>query len=98
MKYKIDFATLFLLAALPLGALSAEPTQPPAAKETATVPAPKEEPAPLFKELDRNHDGYVTKEEAKRSAEVTARFNELDADRDGRIAAAEFTKGMQPKY
>ena len=53
---------------------------------------------PMFRELDTNHDGYITKEEAKRSADVTARFNDLDTDRDGRISSAEFRKGMQPKY
>lgn len=100
MKRSINLATLFFLGVLPLGAIAADPVQAPAAKNEPAVPAApsaKEEPAPLFKTLDGNHDGYVTKEEAKRSAEVTARFKELDTDRDGKIAAAEFTKGMQPK-
>lgn len=101
MKYKIDLATLFLVGALPLAAIAAEPTQPPAAgqaaKDAATAPASKEEPPPLFRELDSKHDGYVTKDEAKRSAEVTARFKELDSDHDGRIAVVEYRKGMQAK-
>ncbi|MDP2880894.1 MAG: EF-hand domain-containing protein [Azonexus sp.] len=104
MKFKTTIAPLFLLVALPLGAIAAEPTQPPssgpAAKEAAPAPAPaaKDEPMPLFKELDTNRDNFVTKDEAKRSAEVLARFKELDTDRDGKISGAEFKKGMQPKY
>ena len=89
MTRKLSLSTLLLLAVLPLGAIAAEPAQQPARV------APTEEAAPLFLQLDTNHDGYVTKEEAKRSAEVTARFNELDADHDGRISAAEFKRGMQ---
>lgn len=101
MKYKIDFTTLLLSALLPFGAISGEPTQPPPTgtlpKDAATAPAGKDEVPPLFKELDRNRDGYVTKDESKRSADVMARFNDLDADHDGKIAAVEFKKGMQGK-
>lgn len=103
MKFKTTLAPLFLLVALPFGAISAEPAKPapagPAAKEVAPAPAPAtEEPMPLFKELDTNRDSFVTKGEAKRSAEVLARYKELDADHDGKISGAEFKKGMQPKY
>ena len=89
--------TLLFLAALPAGALAAGPTAP-SASMPADPPAPsiqKAGPAPLFTELDVNHDGYVTKEEAKRSADTTARFNALDANHDGKISAAEYAKGMQ---
>lgn len=101
MKFKTTLAPLLLLAALPLGAISAEPAKAaPAAKEAApaAAPAAKDEPMPLFKELDANHDNFVTKDEAKRSAEVLARYKELDTDRDGKISGAEFKQGMQPKY
>ncbi|HEX6734310.1 MAG TPA: EF-hand domain-containing protein [Azonexus sp.] len=56
-----------------------------------------QDPAPLFKELDTNKDGYVSRDEGKRSAELTSRFSDLDTDRDGRIGNSEFKKGMQPK-
>lgn len=46
--------------------------------------------APMFKELDTNKDGYISRDEARRSADTSARFNEMDADRDGRISAAEW--------
>ncbi len=101
MKRKINLATLLLVGALPLGAMAAEPMQGPAttpqSKDTVAAPAGKEEAPPLFKELDRNHDGYVTKEEAKRSADITARFKELDSDHDGKIAVTEFKNDAPPK-
>lgn len=103
MKIKTTLAPLLLLVALPLGAISAEPVKPapagPATKESAPAPAAaaKDEPLPLFKELDTNHDKLLTKDESKRSAEVTARYKELDTDHDGKISVAEFNKGMQPK-
>lgn len=100
MKRQLNFAACLLLAALPLAASAAETVPPPASRSepaAPSAPAPKEQPAPLFDALDTNHDGYLTKAEAKRSAEVTARFGELDSDHDGRIDAREFIRGMQPK-
>ncbi len=107
MKRTIVLASLYLLATAPLGALAADPAQPapggaaaaksPAAPAAPAAPMAKEEPAPLFKQLDANRDGYVTKDEAKRSADIAARFQDLDADRDGKINTVEFKKTMQPK-
>lgn len=85
MKFPIKLATLYVLSALPFAAIAAEP--PPA----------KGEPAPLFDHLDVNHDAYLTRDEARPSAAVSARFREIDMNRDGRIAAAEFKEVMQPK-
>lgn len=100
MNRNIAFATLFLLGTLSLGAIPAEAEAPapghPSTENRPTTPMPatsKDRPAPMFDALDTNHDGYVTRDEAKRSADVTARFKELDTDRDGRIAASEFTHG-----
>lgn len=107
MKYQIGLMPLLVIGLLPFGAICAEPTLPPptdvvpkdpavaAAVAPAVAPAVQAEVPPLFKELDRNHDGYVTKDEAKRSAEVTARFSELDTNHDGRVAAVEYIKGTQ---
>ena len=101
MKRKFNLSTLILLAALPLGVLAVEPPPPtgdvPAGKAPVTPGASPAQvkPAPLFEQLDTNHDGYLSNEEAKRSAEVTARFNELDGDHNGRIDIYEFNKGMQ---
>lgn len=50
----------------------------------------------MFHELDTNRDGFISKDEARRSAEVSARFNDLDTDKDNRISASEFRKSAQP--
>ena len=102
MKRNINLATVFLLAALPLAAISAESMSPvpadrPTTPITPAAPAAKEEPAPLFDRLDSNKDRYLSKAEAKRSTQVMDRFKELDIDRDGKVSADEFKKGMQPK-
>lgn len=91
---KISLATLLLLGIQPLCAMSAEITPSAGNPEAESIPpAIHEQPAPIFDALDTNHDGYVTKEEAKRSADVMARFKRLDSDRDGRISPREFTHG-----
>lgn len=52
----------------------------------------------IFRELDVNRDGFVSKEEARRSADISARFNDLDSDKDNRISASEFRKSTQSRY
>lgn len=105
MKSNTKLATLLFLGALPLASIAADTTTPqggspmgtsPAGSSTATT-RQDDASAPMFKELDTNKDGYVSRDEAKRSAEVTSRFSEIDADHDGRITTSEFRKGMQPK-
>lgn len=60
MKRKISLATLFFLGVLPLAAIAAEPTPGPGTGMAKDAPAAKDEPAPLFEQLDLKHDGYVT--------------------------------------
>jgi hypothetical protein len=98
MKHKTSIATLFLLGTLSVGAFAADPAPPPTGgASTQAAPPAKDPPAPLFQQLDVNHDLYITKEEAKRSADVTARFDKLDVNHDGKISADEFKSGMQAK-
>ncbi|WP_310449747.1 hypothetical protein [Sulfuritalea sp.] len=102
MKTRTRLATLcVVLATLPLGAIAADPAPPmsstPAPAATPGPAATGAQAAPIFEQLDGNRDGFVTKDEAKRSADVTARFKELDADRDGKISAVEFRKTMPAK-
>jgi hypothetical protein len=43
----------------------------------------------LFNRLDRNSDGFISRDEARDATELQGRFAELDKDNDGKISAAE---------
>ena len=43
----------------------------------------------LFNRLDKNHDGFVSRDEARDATELQGRFAELDKDNDGKLSAAE---------
>ena len=43
----------------------------------------------LFERLDKNKDGFVTRDEARDATELQGRFAELDKDNDGKISAGE---------
>jgi len=43
--------------------------------------------------LDKNNDGYVSREEASGQASLNSRFSELDKDSDGRISSEEWNAG-----
>ncbi|BAV34756.1 hypothetical protein SCL_2479 [Sulfuricaulis limicola] len=47
--------------------------------------------AASFQDLDTNRDGQITLDEAKKSPEVKARFTQADANKDGKLDAAEFS-------
>ena len=89
MTRNARFATILLLAAAPLAALAADPNPAPAAGQT--------EAPPMFKELDKNHDGMIDQTEAKKSADVTARFSTLDSNHDKRISVSEWQAGDQSR-
>ena len=50
----------------------------------------------LFGRLDVNHDGRVSREEAKANGELTSSWSALDADRDTYLSAAEYGKWKAP--
>ena len=83
-------ATLILLAAMPLAATAADttPTAPDSGRSAATG-SPAEAP-PMFKELDKNHDGQISQTEAKRSADISARFSAIDTDKNKQISLHEW--------
>jgi len=45
--------------------------------------------AALFDRLDKNKDGFVTREEARDASELQGRFAEMDTDNDGKISRSE---------
>ena len=49
---------------------------------------------PILEKLDTNHDGYVTKEEAKEAEEhrLMVDFDKYDLDNDGKLNADELDK------
>ena len=82
-------ATLILLAAAPLAATAAGPAKDTSRSEGQSTTVLAETP-PMFKELDRNHDGQISQSEAKRSADVSARFSALDTDKNKQISSSEW--------
>lgn len=69
---------------------------PPVPPKATTVPAVAAT-APLssdtrmqFDARDSNRDGYIDKSEAGSDAKLLSQFNTLDADKDGKLSAAEF--------
>ena len=98
MRCKTSISSLCLLAALPMSALAADPkpmdsNQPPIDMPATSAGVKADSPS-LFNQLDSNHDGYVSKDEAKRSADVSTRFDSIDANMDGKISPAEFGKAQ----
>ena len=87
MKHRTAFLAL---AALYLGL----PVAPSVAADQA-VPEPPMAGAPaapgssLFQALDTNKDGFVGRDEAKRSAEVSAGWKALDTNSDNRLSPEE---------
>lgn len=63
----------------------------PAADDKAkAAPAGRTSPsAALFERLDKNKDGFVTRDEARDATELQGRFAELDKDNDGKISRPE---------
>ena len=57
-----------------------------------TMPAMANEPgsAARFDGLDRNGDGFVTRDEAKDAEELNTRFTELDQNNDNKLSRQEY--------
>lgn len=83
---------LILVLSMPLARAAAEdeprttPYNDPAVAEAA---APSR-CSSMFEILDANRDGYISNEEAKKSAETTATWKSLDGNADNRISFAEY--------
>ena len=99
MKSKL--IVLAIAASLPMAALAqTAPKSPGGAPESQTPPGSNQPGSPPSTKqfggkasgsvrLDTNSDGYVSREEAKASAEISKRFNDLDKDGDGKLSTKE---------
>jgi Ca2+-binding EF-hand superfamily protein len=51
---------------------------------------------PSFEALDKDGDGYVSREEAAAAPGLVERFSTLDQDGDGRLSRAEYARAADP--
>jgi Ca2+-binding EF-hand superfamily protein len=65
------------------------PTAPPSSMQTTPGAKPHRMGADKFSALDTNHDGAISREEAAAAPNLAGKFDEVDADRDGRVLPAE---------
>jgi hypothetical protein len=78
-----------------------DPIQPdPAVSSRTTRSAPDSaRPAPettaLMKELDTNHDQFISRDEARADSRVERVFSSADADDDGRLSSTELSEGFR---
>lgn len=85
---------LIAAAALVL-AVQAQAADEPRASAGATQPAETAKPATrasLFDRLDRNRDGYLSRDEMESDEARRANWISSDRDNDGRISRAEFSE------
>jgi Ca2+-binding EF-hand superfamily protein len=68
-----------------------QPRPSAAAGSSALRPEDREAARELFRELDRNGDGYLTPDELWSERGREGNWAAVDRDRDGRIAPSEFT-------
>lgn len=103
-KTKLVFV-MAIAFALPLANIAAEyaaaDTPSPSGSSSSNSPSSvrgEEGPATTvtFDEVDTNHDGYISAEEAKRSATALAEFKRLDTNHDGKISRDEWKAGGMP--
>ncbi|HZE60729.1 MAG TPA: EF-hand domain-containing protein [Burkholderiales bacterium] len=46
--------------------------------------------ASRFDELDKNHDGYISRDEGRDAEELNTRFSELDTNNDNKLSRDEY--------
>ena len=97
MKNILTVLALAVAGTLPVAATAADPAKPPVTPDAApsalkgvTPQAGRTELPPMFKELDQDKDGQISKDEAKRSAEAQTNFDAMDTDHNGKISLIEW--------
>lgn len=95
-------AALLMLAVALAAAQTPGGTSPSQGERSPAAGAPPPNPAAnnptalaaeLFKALDTNRDGFISREEAKGST-AEGIFDSLDKDRDGRLSRSEYAAGI----
>lgn len=79
-------AAAFALLA-PMAQAQAQPPAP--APSAAPAEKPQRLSADKFQQIDTNHDGAISREEAGAAPMLSSRFDEIDSDKDGRVLPAE---------
>jgi len=111
---RITWAALAALTLIaPLAAQAQPATEPAPAPQATPAPAAAPAPAPApvapgeksqrvphdkFAQVDTNHDGAISRDEAAAAPQLASHFDEADTDRDGRVTPAElknFAKGQR---
>jgi EF hand domain-containing protein len=87
-----------LMMGVTLAAAQTPGGTPPSQASGAPAPNPEANKpaalaAELFKALDTNRDGFISREEAKGST-AEGIFDALDKDRDGRLSKDEYAAGI----
>ena len=77
-------AVFLLLCLSCLTAFAADPV------DTRTAPAAVSDSEKDFRALDRNGDGFLSRDELESSKVLAVRFDAADKNRDGRLDLAEF--------
>lgn len=91
MKKHIAIAAIAALTAAPIAVFAAEEGVP----DRPVAGAPAGTSSSMFEILDTNKDGYLTPDEAKKSAELTANWKALDRNGDGRVSPDEYGAGAK---
>lgn len=87
MKSAIRYGLLLVFATLSATAGAQSPTgaQAPSAE-------PKQTPNADFVRLDKNKDGYVSRDEAAKDKKISSNFSKFDENKDGKLTEDEFIK------
>jgi len=87
MKPAIRYGLLLVFATLSAAAAAQSSTgaQAPSAE-------PQQRPNADFVRLDKNKDGFVSRNEAAKDKKISSNFSKFDENKDGKLTEDEFTK------